>query len=435
MQKVNKKLVILTGVILVTVLLLAAVLITAGDSVNKKLEQQLDFGAKYLSELDYESAIVAYEAAIEIEPRCAEAYIGLAEVYVAMEDYDSAIDVLNTGLAATEDPALRAALEEVEALKGQTWEAQYDLGTQLMAEAKYEDAIIAFSSAIERERNQYIIYMARGDAYASLVSSMRAFYESVNEELIALRDKSIDDYNQVLTMLSKDNVWSDEIKKVMIEIYKKIANIYILTNEIQEAMEVLLEGYQIINSEELLNLYKEWEAITVIYVYTQKIYDDEGKLIIQSTNFYDEQGYNNKSKTITFDESGNIKTEWDQIWEFQEKVAEYEKWIVWNEGIDEPGGQKIIMPGTPYYWNGEGRPRGTYSIHLGTEFINADPYLAPTDGSKRGHNDLEDDWFKWTWADYEYNVMGDVVKIISYDENEIVTGYCEIEYERLIIEQ
>ncbi len=63
-------------------------------SSSRKLHQQLDLGDKYITELDYDNAIIAYEKAIEIDPDSEEAYIGLANAYIelidlAMENFDN----------------------------------------------------------------------------------------------------------------------------------------------------------------------------------------------------------------------------------------------------------------------------------------------------------------------------------------------------------
>ena len=56
-------------------------------------ENQYDLGVRYLSEGNYEEAIIAFTAAIEIDPKRAEAYSGLANAYIAIGDYDKAAGV------------------------------------------------------------------------------------------------------------------------------------------------------------------------------------------------------------------------------------------------------------------------------------------------------------------------------------------------------
>jgi hypothetical protein len=61
----------------------------------------LDLGEKYLLDLDYEQAIVQFTKLIEIKPKNARAYTGLAEAYTALGRTDDAIEALERGLDAT----------------------------------------------------------------------------------------------------------------------------------------------------------------------------------------------------------------------------------------------------------------------------------------------------------------------------------------------
>ena len=80
-------------------------------------QEQYDLGVRYLSEGKYEEAIIAFTAAIEIDPKRAEAYLSLADVYLALEDYEEARAVLERALEQAEDTqAVQSKLEEVEAL-------------------------------------------------------------------------------------------------------------------------------------------------------------------------------------------------------------------------------------------------------------------------------------------------------------------------------
>ena len=60
-------------------------------------QEQYDLGVRYLSEGNYEEAILSFQAAIEIEPNRVEAYIELAKVYVEQGNIQKALDILNDG--------------------------------------------------------------------------------------------------------------------------------------------------------------------------------------------------------------------------------------------------------------------------------------------------------------------------------------------------
>ena len=80
-SKSISKVLIVLGVILAVIVAVVMTVVLAGQGREKKLQTQLDLGNKYLAEEQYEDAIVAFEAAISIEPKTPEAYKGLAEGY------------------------------------------------------------------------------------------------------------------------------------------------------------------------------------------------------------------------------------------------------------------------------------------------------------------------------------------------------------------
>lgn len=90
------------GFILLAVLLL----VSCGKSTEQKWQEQYDLGVKYVSEGNYEEAIIAFTAAIEIDPDRAEAYLGRGQAYcglgtgesleLALADYEYAIDLDGT---------------------------------------------------------------------------------------------------------------------------------------------------------------------------------------------------------------------------------------------------------------------------------------------------------------------------------------------------
>ncbi len=66
-------------------------------------QEQYDLGVRYLSEGNYEEAIIAFSAAIEIDPKRPEAYIGLADACIGVGDYAKASEAIAQGQAACGD--------------------------------------------------------------------------------------------------------------------------------------------------------------------------------------------------------------------------------------------------------------------------------------------------------------------------------------------
>ena len=86
---------ILIAIIFVSVLAIAFLLF---NSNGYKLKKQLELGDKYLHEMQYEQAIAAFEDAIRIDPKCMEAYVGLADAYTDMGDDQRAEKVIEKAL-------------------------------------------------------------------------------------------------------------------------------------------------------------------------------------------------------------------------------------------------------------------------------------------------------------------------------------------------
>ena len=94
--------------------LAAALLCLAGCGAKQETlswQEQYDLGVRYLSEGKYEEAVLAFEAAIKIDPKRPEAYAGLADAYLAAGDEAAAKDALDRGFAATGDEGLQNHLE------------------------------------------------------------------------------------------------------------------------------------------------------------------------------------------------------------------------------------------------------------------------------------------------------------------------------------
>ena len=75
--------------ILAALLLLSLIACGAKDP----WQEQYDLGMRYLNEGNYQEAVIAFEAAIEIDPNRVEAYSGLSNTYMAMGEYDKGLQV------------------------------------------------------------------------------------------------------------------------------------------------------------------------------------------------------------------------------------------------------------------------------------------------------------------------------------------------------
>lgn len=97
---------------LVLVILLAMTVISCGKTEPASAwQEQYDLGIRYLSEGNYEEAVIAFLAVIEIDPKQVNAYLDLADIYVTMGDIEQALQVLNNALTVLDDQDAIASVE------------------------------------------------------------------------------------------------------------------------------------------------------------------------------------------------------------------------------------------------------------------------------------------------------------------------------------
>lgn len=112
---IKSKAVILVSVfVCVVVLLTLTVTVIRGQAKSSDLNETLSLGEKYLQELDYTKSITAFKEAITINEKNVEAYKGLAEAYIGVQQYQDAIDIVTKGIDKTNDSSLKELLEKIQ---------------------------------------------------------------------------------------------------------------------------------------------------------------------------------------------------------------------------------------------------------------------------------------------------------------------------------
>ncbi len=113
-KKNNTGLVIAIVAVAVLLIAVGVLIFVMSDSSAKKYEEQLKLAERYLDELDYDKAIAAYRAAIDIDPKAEDAYLGLADAYAEKGELQAAVDILKEGLEQTGSVAIEERLAELE---------------------------------------------------------------------------------------------------------------------------------------------------------------------------------------------------------------------------------------------------------------------------------------------------------------------------------
>ena len=102
-----------------------------------------------------------------------------------------------------------------------TWQEQYDLGLRYLEEGNYEEAVLAFTAAIEIDPKQAPAYIGRGDAYVRSGET--------EENLTA----ALADYKKAMAL--------DETAA---EAYLGLADVYIRQGDVDRAIELLRDGME-----------------------------------------------------------------------------------------------------------------------------------------------------------------------------------------------
>lgn len=126
-------------IIAIVILLGTFVAVNAIDMQDTDAASQLKLGEKYLSELQYEEALIAFNNVLEIEPKNVDAKLGIAETLLQTDKINEAISFLAEELEKYDDAGLYSKLAEIYENSGE-----------------YERAISLLNQAIDKTDDEEI---------------------------------------------------------------------------------------------------------------------------------------------------------------------------------------------------------------------------------------------------------------------------------------
>jgi|GEM_PF-6799319 len=213
-----KKILISAIIAVVAFTCIFAVVYTISTGTLDQCEQQLRLGNKYLAEMNYEEAIVAFNKVIEIEPRHVAARIGAGKAYIALGQYDNALYILNEALEIEPqnsealdllDQAITAmkdlytpivqAYKDFEASKFRTYDESL-IGDSLLAIGKdWDSSNAGLGIDINAIQLRYSLYDISGDGIPELVIAAKDEYGTRIFGIYTIVE------NSAVSVLQKDN--------------------------------------------------------------------------------------------------------------------------------------------------------------------------------------------------------------------------------------
>ena len=188
----------------VAMLLVGLFLVACASKATKAVEK-VELGQKYLTELNYTEAVASFTEAIGLDPENIPAYMGRAEAYVALKQYDDAKADYTTAIEKTADqPYMQAQAyagrAEVNELTEELQDAESDYeAAQELLEAEdigekaqvEDDVLTAFRKKVLYARavlcTKLGLYEGAVDSYEKLLD----MGEAVEQEYIRVMDAAL----------------------------------------------------------------------------------------------------------------------------------------------------------------------------------------------------------------------------------------------------
>ncbi len=271
---------------------------TETEEGARHLEECLSLGNRYLEEMEYEQAVACFEEVISIDPKNADAYLGIVEAYIRAGEYELALDYAQRGYDATGDDRLA---EKVDMLQNGNVTRSDGLIVMMTV---YDDAgeiMFRHEYTYDREnrRNSVSHYDKSGNLIKTLPISDNESYGYISDtgELFKI---SYTYEDNLITKLYYDE---DDVTITSWE----------LTEQDDNGVSVRsIQGYgDNVGSEDEVTGYEEYSydengnAVT-------SAYDSDYQLLYKQVWERDEQG--NTQRYVCYDENGNI--EWYCLYEY-----------------------------------------------------------------------------------------------------------------------
>lgn len=197
----RKNLLLFAAVTLLAILLFAACGSKAATAADK-----IELGQKYLIELNYTEAIASFTEAIKLDPNNIQAYMGRAEAYLALGEYDKALEDYQFVCEKTEEMPYTRALSYIgqAEIYGKTDEPEkavsdYELSKALLSASDVGKAENVSEEDVEAKMVQ-VLY-----AHAALCEILKNYNTALEDynDLLKLGEKVDSKRGEILSQLGE----------------------------------------------------------------------------------------------------------------------------------------------------------------------------------------------------------------------------------------
>ena len=239
----HRKRSVLVLIISVFVIVLAFILIYKTYSLRKSYNEQTVMAGEYLETGNYEEAIVAYNKALSMKYGDKELLsIGLAEAYVASNNYDKALEVLRNRYQVSGTITIKEKIEEITAKRTDYYFYQaMSYGDTYFSNGEYNNAIVEYEKAKLIKSKEAISYVKIAKSYRA----MEEYELAKNEILGGLTLTESQELERMLISVEK------ELKNLQYESLLSMASEYILQENYKDALSKFNEAIWLIPDNDM----------------------------------------------------------------------------------------------------------------------------------------------------------------------------------------
>lgn len=233
-------------------------------NTEARTQKQLELAVKYISENNYEQAILAYNEAIKIDPKDVKAYQGLARIYTLQEKYDEAQASYEQGLTAVNNDNQKIL--------------RLGLAGMYIDQNKLAEAEKAFNELKNTNPNCLEAYWGMAMVYQKQGDNSKA--EAVLRQAVAQNPNEYQAYNTLALFLQQNNkdaeAFNNLVKSLSLEINQQEA--YVVLSDLYEGewnqlrnQAAMLSDQQLGAMMEFYSYYVGEENVQAITIYQQKL--------------------------------------------------------------------------------------------------------------------------------------------------------------------